>query len=70
MSLRQAHQHVKTRRPVIRPNLGFWRQLMEYEKKVRGSKSVALVRSSIGLIPDVYEHETRNMVALFGVSRR
>lgn len=34
MSLREAYDYVKTRRSVIRPNQGFWRQLIEYEKRL------------------------------------
>nr|XP_002125487.1 dual specificity protein phosphatase 14-like [Ciona intestinalis] len=70
MSLRDAHTHVKSRRPFIRPNAGFWKQLVEYEKKIYGRNSVKMVQSSIGLIPDVYVAETRNMVPFFGRSRR
>nr|CAB3240179.1 dual specificity protein phosphatase 14-like [Phallusia mammillata] len=70
MTLKQAHSHVRHSRPVIRPNVGFWKQLIDYEKKMRGTKSVAMVHSPIGLIPDIYLHETRNMVAFVGGSRR
>ena len=70
MSLRDAHEHVRKCRSVIRPNIGFWRQLIDYEKKVRGSKSVKMIQSSIGLVPDVYERETRNMITWIGRSRR
>ena len=70
MTLRDAHSHVRRCRSIIRPNVGFWRQLIEYEKRVRGSKTVKMVQSSIGLIPDVYQHETRNMIAFLGRSRR
>ena len=61
-SLRQAYYHVKDRRPIIRPNVGFFRQLISYEKSLFGQNSVKMVSSPIGHIPDVYEHETRNMV--------
>ncbi|XP_071801254.1 dual specificity protein phosphatase 14-like [Asterias amurensis] len=60
MSLRQAHAHVKARRPLIRPNLGFWTQLISYEKCLFGHSSVRMVNSRIGLIPDVYEAEYKN----------
>lgn len=33
MSLRQAYKFVKTARPIVRPNWGFWRQLINYEIK-------------------------------------
>ncbi|ESO11570.1 hypothetical protein HELRODRAFT_166577 [Helobdella robusta] len=54
MSLRRAYSHLKVKRPIIRPNVGFFRQLMEYEKKLFGNSSVCLVRSRLGLVPDVY----------------
>ncbi|KAL3883751.1 hypothetical protein ACJMK2_029985 [Sinanodonta woodiana] len=61
MSLKQAYDYIKKRRPVIRPNTGFWRQLIEFERRLFGSTSVKMVSSSIGPIPDVYKEETRNM---------
>lgn len=36
MSLRQAFHYVKSARPIIRPNLGFWQQMADYERKLRG----------------------------------
>ncbi|XP_076799933.1 dual specificity protein phosphatase 14-like [Clavelina lepadiformis] len=70
MSLREAHNHVRSRRSIIRPNVGFWRQLIEFEKKTRGAKSVSMVQSSIGLVPDVYYNETRSMISWLGRARR
>ena len=64
MTLEQAYHHVKKRRPVIRPNVGFWRQLVDYERRILGRNTVHMVQSSIGLIPDVYKDEARNMVWL------
>ncbi|CAH8631233.1 unnamed protein product, partial [Heterobilharzia americana] len=45
MSLADAYQHVRSIRPCIQPNPGFWRQLLEYEEKLRGSRSVRLLPS-------------------------
>uniref|UniRef100_A0A3B3DRP5 Tyrosine-protein phosphatase domain-containing protein n=1 Tax=Oryzias melastigma TaxID=30732 RepID=A0A3B3DRP5_ORYME len=39
LSLCQAHQLVLEQRPFIRPNSGFWRQLMEYELVLFGRNS-------------------------------
>ena len=61
MSLKKAHEHVKSRRPFIRPNVGFWQQLIEYEKRLYSKSSVSMVQSGIGVIPDVYSSETKNM---------
>lgn len=62
MRLLEAYYHVKGRRPVIRPNPGFWKQMVDYERQLFGSNSVQMVPSSIGLIPSVYKEESRNMV--------
>lgn len=61
MTLQQAHALVLQRRPVVRPNLGFWRQLIDYERKLRGANTVRMVKTGVGLVPDVYEAETKNM---------
>ncbi|CAG5921953.1 unnamed protein product [Menidia menidia] len=63
-SLLEAHGWVKACRPVVRPNAGFWKQLIRYETELRGSSTVRMVSSSLGDIPDVYEEETRGMVPL------
>jgi len=64
MSLKDAYNHVKTCRPVIRPNPGFFHQLIEYERKLFGASTVVMVTSPIGYIPDVYRTETRNMIMI------
>ncbi|KAM4745283.1 dual specificity protein phosphatase 14 [Anableps anableps] len=63
-TLLEAHRLLKSCRPIVRPNLGFWRQLIEYEAELRGSTSVRMVPSNLGEIPDIYEEEARNMVLL------
>ncbi|XP_061445567.1 dual specificity protein phosphatase 14-like isoform X2 [Rhineura floridana] len=67
LSLLDAHEWVKSRRPVVRPNVGFWRQLIEYERKLFGKNTVKMVPSPIGLVPDVYEKETRGLVPLWNI---
>ncbi|KAI8498414.1 Dual specificity protein phosphatase 14 [Branchiostoma belcheri] len=62
MTLEEAHTHVKARRPFIRPNIGFWRQLIEYEKTLYKKNSVTIIESNIGPIPSVYEKETQGML--------
>ncbi|XP_008333799.1 dual specificity protein phosphatase 18-like [Cynoglossus semilaevis] len=64
VTLLEAHTWVKSSRPVVRPNPGFWKQLVCFEKELRGCNSVHMVSSSIGEIPDIYEEEARNMMAL------
>lgn len=62
VSLLEAHRWLKGRRPLVRPNRGFWEQLIRYEMELRGSNSVSMVSSSMGDIPDIYEEEAKNMV--------
>ncbi|CAD5123333.1 unnamed protein product [Dimorphilus gyrociliatus] len=61
MSLREAYFYVKEKRCIIRPNIGFFKQLIQYEKVVRGSKfqSVKLVNTQVGPTPDVYAQEIK-----------
>jgi len=61
MTLRAAYQYVKMARPIIRPNVGFWKQLIDYEKRLRGQNSVLMVPSRYGRddVPDVYVDELR-----------
>lgn len=65
LSLKDAFQRLRQRRPVVRPNAGFFQQLIEFERRVRGSASVRMVRHPAGggdLIPDVYESEYRRLI--------
>lgn len=57
-SLRDAYHVMCSKRPMVRPNLGFWRQLIHYEQLVKGNAgSVRIVRDDCQpdkLLPDVY----------------
>nr|XP_020446089.1 dual specificity protein phosphatase 18-like [Monopterus albus] len=64
VTLLEAHRWVKTCRPMVRPNNGFWKQLIRYEMELRGCASVRMVSTSMGEIPDIYEEEARNMMPL------
>lgn len=64
MTLKQAHSFVKSRRPVIRPNPGFWKQLITFEHRLYGKNSVKMMYTPAGAIPDVYAHELKNFVHL------
>uniref|UniRef100_A0A671KX99 Uncharacterized protein n=1 Tax=Sinocyclocheilus anshuiensis TaxID=1608454 RepID=A0A671KX99_9TELE len=57
--LRNSHSH-----KMVRPNSGFWKQLIEYKHKLHGKNTVHLINSPIGLIPDLYERETRVLIPL------
>ncbi|KAM6944131.1 dual specificity protein phosphatase 18 [Anarrhichthys ocellatus] len=62
--LLEAHRWVRTCRPVVRPNNGFWKQLIRYEMELRGCTSVRMVSSSMGELPDIYQQEATNMMPL------
>uniref|UniRef100_A0A3P9QDJ7 Dual specificity protein phosphatase 14-like n=1 Tax=Poecilia reticulata TaxID=8081 RepID=A0A3P9QDJ7_POERE len=64
LSLRQAHELVLERRPFIRPNAGFWRQLMEYERELSGRNTVRMVRTAAGVLPEETEAEKRLLLRL------
>lgn len=54
LTLREAYHDVVQRRPFISPNIGFWRQMIEFEEKLRGKSSVNLLRGMRRPVPDVY----------------
>ncbi|XP_066109094.1 dual specificity protein phosphatase 18-like [Saccopteryx bilineata] len=64
MSLLDAHTWTKSCRPIIRPNSGFWEQLIHYEFQLFGKNTVHMVNSPVGVIPDIYEKEVHLMVPL------
>ncbi|XP_038549233.1 dual specificity protein phosphatase 14 [Micropterus salmoides] len=69
LSLRQAHELVLERRPFIRPNAGFWRQLMEDERRLLGRNSVRMARTSSGVLPEALdESEDTNPAAAYCVN--
>uniref|UniRef100_A0A671NBM0 Uncharacterized protein n=1 Tax=Sinocyclocheilus anshuiensis TaxID=1608454 RepID=A0A671NBM0_9TELE len=49
LSLLQAHQRVLAARPFIQPNAGFWRQLLQYERKLTHSNSIRSTNSSFNI---------------------
>lgn len=64
MTLLEAHRTLKACRPLVRPNRGFWEQLIRYESELRGSTSVWMVPSPMGDIPNIYEEEVKDMTPL------
>ncbi|XP_056139331.1 dual specificity protein phosphatase 14 [Lampris incognitus] len=50
VSLRQAHELVMEKRSFIRPNAGFWRQLMAYERSLFGRNSMRMTNTCCGLL--------------------
>lgn len=60
-SLRDAYHLLASKRQLVRPNMGFWRQLIHYEQSIkRGRASIRLVQGNRDpdddpfIIPDVY----------------
>ena len=64
MSLAQAYNYVRSKRHVIRPNQGFFKQMIDYENKLFGKTSVKMMNSPIGVIPDVYQKDIGGMIWL------
>lgn len=64
MTLRKAYHFVKARRVVIRPNPGFWKQMIHYEMLLKGpsGSTVKMVQTGIGWVPDIYKDEMRDLV--------
>ncbi|XP_073843604.1 dual specificity protein phosphatase 18 [Musca autumnalis] len=63
MTLREAFMHIKTIRPQIRPNTGFFEQLRCYDEQIYGLQSVKMLflEAIQREVPDVYEAEFRPM---------
>ncbi|XP_037940375.1 dual specificity protein phosphatase 18-like [Teleopsis dalmanni] len=72
MSLREAYLHVKSIRPQIRPNTGFFQQLRQYEEQLHGRCTVQMVfyESLNKEIPDVYEPEYKAMEEFYQRQRK
>ncbi|CAL4124209.1 unnamed protein product, partial [Meganyctiphanes norvegica] len=59
--LRSAYNIVKAGRPIIRPNTGFFRQMIEYESEILGAASVKMTKSPYDEkeeVPDIYLEES------------
>ncbi|XP_003469408.1 dual specificity protein phosphatase 21 [Cavia porcellus] len=64
MTLQDAHTWTKSCRPIIRPNNGFWEQLIHYEFKLFSKNTVCMINSPVGRIPDMYENEVNSMMSM------
>lgn len=64
ISLEDAYNHVLSCRPCIRPNYGFFEQLIQFEKEITGSTTVEMVYNEGAkcLIPNVYESDYINTI--------
>ncbi|KFB49311.1 AGAP006593-PA-like protein [Anopheles sinensis] len=72
MTLKDAYNHIKAKRPQIRPNVSFVKQLMDYEQKLYGAATVTMVycHALDQELPDIYEPEFRTMEMLYQKFRR
>ena len=61
--LKQAYYDVYEKRPFISPNIGFWRQMIEFEQTEFGNSSVELLRGMRQPVPDVYLRKAREKTA-------
>ncbi|XP_024589966.1 dual specificity protein phosphatase 21 [Neophocaena asiaeorientalis asiaeorientalis] len=64
MSLLDAYTWTKSCRPIIRPNIGFWEQLIHYEFKLFSKNTAHMISSPVGMIPDTYEKEVCLMMPM------
>uniref|UniRef100_A0AC34FV97 Protein-tyrosine-phosphatase n=1 Tax=Panagrolaimus sp. ES5 TaxID=591445 RepID=A0AC34FV97_9BILA len=58
MTIKDAYIEIGKVRPIICPNLGFWRQMIDYEIEKRGETSVNLLNGMRRPIPDVYLYKS------------
>eukprot|EP00795_Rhopilema_esculentum_P012770 gene12770-3502_t len=68
MELKKAHEFVKSKRRKVKPNPGFWSQLIKYEFSLFGKNTIYMVETEeatsdesaneqTALIPDIYKSE-------------
>ena len=64
MTLREASYFLTGKNPKVRPNPGFFRQLIRFEEELRGCATVKIILFPMGSVPDVYRevNSLKNMV--------
>ncbi|XP_055702255.1 dual specificity protein phosphatase 18 [Phlebotomus papatasi] len=72
MTLRDSFLYLKATRPQIRPNVGFFRQLIAYEEEVLGLSTVSMIFiEAIGQeVPDVYAPQYKAMEQFYRKHRK
>ncbi|KAF5289893.1 hypothetical protein FQA39_LY14955 [Lamprigera yunnana] len=62
-TLLDAFNYIKLRRPIIKPNCGFFKQLIEYEREIHSNNTVKLVYNELLNLelPDVYDSEYKSL---------
>lgn len=66
LSLHDAFKMVLSARPVISPNLGFWRTLLVWEERERGECTVIMMPHICGMVPELepYHHYAEMRIKL------
>uniref|UniRef100_A0A0K0FM98 Protein-tyrosine-phosphatase n=1 Tax=Strongyloides venezuelensis TaxID=75913 RepID=A0A0K0FM98_STRVS len=55
VSLQEAYHHINTIRPIISPNTGFWRQMIDFEMKFKnGESTVTMLKGMRKGVPSCY----------------
>ena len=64
LSLREAFQFVQSKRKIIRPNNGFFQQLIEYERSLYGRTTVEMmqVKDTAFIVPDVFYEVCKDVI--------
>ena len=60
-SLKEAYEFLKSKRSLIKPNYGFWAQLVDYEYHLCAMNTVTMIDCKGMLIPDVYAEELKRL---------
>ena len=60
LTLRKAFSRLQSKRCIVHPNPGFWRQLIELEKELRGHATVKMLVYPQGAKPDVSQRELKS----------
>ncbi|KAH3727032.1 hypothetical protein DPMN_052957 [Dreissena polymorpha] len=61
-SLKDAYTHVFNKRPCIFPNFGFWRQLVEFEVRIRGESTVEIWPTVMGMVPTIMKRDVEHTI--------
>jgi len=64
MTLYDAHSLLLSQRKFVRPNLGFWKQLIEFEYEITGKNTVTIDKHKKTEYASVYKSQYVNMVPI------
>ncbi|CAG2101342.1 unnamed protein product [Medioppia subpectinata] len=72
MSLKDSYNLLHKKRPIVRPNGSFFRQLIDYEWRLFGKNSVKMIYlEHLNIeVPDLFVHEYKKMVLLEAIIAR